>query len=346
VRSFIHVVLSTHSISVPAAVAARLKQRYLQVKFKNFEQVKAASELSACFAAQGITLIPYKGALFAEAYYTDWAARESVDVDFLIAEKDVKAIERYFADANYSKITGVPRPYLNYYVRYFKDLVYIKPGGSFSLEMHWRLMERFSGRYPSFDFFAKGLQSYRAGSFPFIKLLPTYDFLAVVSNHFVKDMCIKFKYLIDVAVLLQKEQSVLNQDMIVQCAKNYKFEKRLMVGLKLVDELLGISFMPSRHQPVSDDMLQAPLSQQIQLKRLYINELSFIKRCLQLQDNFAEKVKFLLRSLAYGFLPTYADINELKLPPYLLPVLAICRPFRLLYKAFAKPNAAQTGTNA
>jgi hypothetical protein len=333
IRSFIYSVIEKHNIGTKSGFAAILKTHYNEVKFKNFSQLKVTAELMAEFKTRNINLIPYKGALFAADYYNDWAARESGDIDFLIAKKDIEAVEDYFIADNYQPLTVVPRPYLKYYRKLFKDIVYRRKDINTSIEMHWRLMERFSGGYPAHDFFIPHLSPFRNGDFVLQKLTPTCDFLAVASNHFMKDMYIKFKYMIDIASIISKEKAVLDTEVIFLSAKKHAFEKRLRTGLELVSQLLGVQLIANEPYKIPDQLLKIPLQPKIYLPRLYINETRFIKYSLGLQDSFFEQVKFLARCFFYFFMPTYADVNRLKLPVYCLPLLIVLRPARLLYEA-------------
>ncbi len=332
-RSFIYGVVVTHQLKLDEKLELNLKKRYSNNRLKNFKQIKAAAEVVSAFKQQGIIVIPYKGAIFAQCYYTDVALRESSDIDFLISKRDIKAVEDYFISQQYEARTAVLRPYLNYYSNFFKDIVYYNDEViAASIEMHWRLVDRYAGNYPIYEFFAPHLITTPVGGLTIDKLSPTYDFLAVASNHFVKDMGIKFKYMVDMACMILLERESLDLDVIIRCARQYGFEKKLGVGLQLVDELLGIELIGHRQQPLSTELLRTPLQYPIHLTRLYINEPAFLKRSLLLQDNAWNKFKFILRCFLYAFLPTYADINELKLPVYFLPVLIITRPFRLIYQ--------------
>jgi Uncharacterised nucleotidyltransferase len=332
-RSFIYGLVVTHQLKLDAKLELNLKKRYSNNRLKNFKQIKATAELVNAFKQQGVIIIPYKGAIFAQCYYTDVALRESSDIDFLISKRDIKTVEDYFISRQFEARTAVPRPYLNYYSTFFKDIVYYKEELiAASIEMHWRLVDRYAGNYPAYEFFATHLIPAAVGGLTIDKLSPTYDFMAVASNHFVKDMGIKFKYLLDMACMISRERESLDLDVIIGCARQYGFEKKLGVGLQLVDELLGIELIGHRQQSLSNELLRTPLQYPIHLTRLYINEPAFLKRSLLLQDNAWNKFKFILRCFLYAFLPTYADINELKVPVYLLPVLIIIRPFRLIYQ--------------
>lgn len=342
-RSFIYGVVINHKLKLNEKLEFNLKTRYNNNRLKNFKQIKAAVELINVFKQQGIVVTPYKGAVFAQSYYTDMALRESSDIDFMIAKREVKAVEDYFISQQYEARTSVPRPYLNYYSRFFKDIVYYKAAVvPASIEMHWRLVDRYAGNYPGYDFFAPHLIPSPVGGLTVDKLSPTYDFLAVASNHFVKDMGIKFKYLVDMACMINREQGTLDLGVIAGCARQYGFEKKLGMGLQLVDDLLGIELVGHRQRLLSNELLKTPLQYPIHLTRLYINEPAFLKRSLLLQDSAWHKFKFVLRCFLYAFLPTYADINEMKLPVYFLPVLIVLRPFRLIYQVIRpKKNAVQ-----
>jgi hypothetical protein len=332
-QSFIYYVLVHHGVTANENLMQGLKKRYANTRLKNFRQLQAATSLINAFKERGITIIPYKGAIFSQAYYADLAQRESIDIDFLIDRRDIKLVEDYMMAENYSPLTAVPRPFLNYYSKFFKDIVYQNRAivGA-AIEMHWRMVDRYAGSYPTYEFFKPHLANYHSGGLKIDKLKPTYDFLAMASNHFVKDMGVKFKYLVDMGCLISKEGEWLDVTVINNCAKKYGFEKKLSIGLQQINQLLGIEFANVNPQALPDALLTTPLQYPIALTRFYIDEPLFIKRALLLQDSFINKVKFILRCALYIFLPTYADINELKLPVYCLPLMIVIRPFRLLYK--------------
>ena len=334
IRSFIYSVVINHHLVIDNEVKKRFKRFYNNTKVKNFNQLRFASNLFNVFKEEGVNVIPYKGVFFAVDYYSDWAARESVDVDFLIDKKDALFIENYCKTKSYSGLTTIPTNYLNYHQRFFKDLVYLVPSIKSSLEIHWRLLDRFSGKFPTYNFFIPHMQPYQKDDLKIDKLLPTYDFLIMASNHYVKDLSIKFKSLIDMACIVTQKGDLIDSNVIKSCAKKFEFEKRLNLGLDLLDDILGINFLVSSRERLSAEQLRMPLS--VKLPRLYIDEPNFIRLSLKLQDNFFCKIKFLCRCFAYYLLPTYTDINESRASNYGLPILFLMRPFRIVYHAFKR----------
>ncbi|MGF7078513.1 nucleotidyltransferase domain-containing protein [Mucilaginibacter sp. UYCu711] len=339
-RSFVHVIIKQHAITAAPQFEGRLQKSYNKIRHQNLTMAIAAAKIISDLKERGIVIIPYKGPFFAHSYYGDIALRESTDLDFLVAPNDVDEIENYFISNNYSAKTTVPKAYLKYYTQHFKDIVYRTPGNrdAFSVEMHWRLMEKFSGDYPAYDFFLPHLQPNAIGGLKVNKLSPTYDLIAVISNHFVKDMSTKFKYMVDVACLIHKEGVLIDKRILYKTATRYGFKKRLQTGLALTENLLGVK-IDNEPGEITDvtALLPVPLAFPLHLQRLYINEPKFIKRSLQLQDNNRNKLKFISKIVRYAFLPTYEDINQQGAKPKHLLLLSIARPFRLFH-SMIKPK--------
>jgi hypothetical protein len=340
-RSFVYFIIKQHAINTHQQFERRLQKSYDKTRRQNLIMTIAASKMMSDLKKRGVVIIPYKGPFFAHSYYGDIALRESTDLDFLVAPNDVDEIENYFISNNYSAKTAVPKVYLKYYKQHFKDIVYRTPGNhdAFSVEMHWRLMEKFSGDYPAYDFFLPHLKPNAIGGLKVNKLSPTYDLIAVISNHFVKDMSTKFKYMVDVACLIHKQGVLVDEHILYETATRYGFKKRLQTGLALTENLLGIK-MGNQPGEITDvtAFLPVPLAFPLHLQRLYINEPEFIKRSLQLQDNNWNKLKFIFKIIRYAFLPTYEDINQQGTAPKHLLLLTITRPFRLFYGAIKPKN--------
>lgn len=336
-RPFISYIIAEHNIDVQPAFREKLQQDYRIAMMNNVQISFQTARLVNHFKEKGIIIIPYKGAVLAHSYYENMALRESSDIDFLVDRKDVAAIEDYFISIGCRPVQTVPRSYLKFEQFFFKEIVYDTPasvtGRTYSIELHWTLTNRFAGKYPEYPFFRSHIEPYQLNSLSLHKLSPAYDFAAIVSNHFVKDMFGRFKHITDIACFLQRHPGLPDDHIIFSIAREYGFEKKLETGLSLVYALTGIAANP-RHtnKPLPDRYLATPLQYPILLPRLQFNEGGFLKRSLELQDSFINKCKFLGRSFLYIFIPTYIDINTFKLPVYLLPLLFILRPFRLLYE--------------
>lgn len=346
-RPFTWYIIDKFSLEAPAEYTATIKEGYKMTLLSNKRKLLLIEKIVKDLNELGIIVIPYKGAAFTHRYYQSAGLREIADIDLLISPADLPRIEDYFIENGYIARETVPRPFLNYYVTFFKEIVYVAPetqlNKNCAIDLHWRMTNRFAGKFAAHDFFVQHLEP-ADGQHKYPRLKPEYDLAVMLSNHFVKDMFIKFKYLVDIGCFLQKYPGLPDDHLVFQLAKKYKFEKRLEAGLVLVNQLLGV--LPDSKfalEKSPEVFLKTPLSPKLVLPRLQYNEPVFVKRAIGLQDNLFQKFKFITRCAFYSFIPTYIDINECKLPAYALPILFITRPFRLIFnsgKLKPKPTAA------
>ncbi|WP_448700077.1 nucleotidyltransferase family protein [Mucilaginibacter sp. AW1-3] len=332
VRPFIYYNIIKHQIAIGKNVELALKKDHAAIRLKNLKQASVTVNLINDLKKQNVTLIPYKGAFFAHSYYTDLALRESSDIDFFVSIHDAETIENYFTANNFTPKKAVSKKHLKFYQKLSKDIVYTSPSNdpdhSFSIEIHWRLMEKFSGNYPGYTFFSDHLEPVKFAGSVVDKLQPTYDFLAVASNHFVKDVSSKFKYLVDAACLITTQPN-LDTGLIFSTAAKYGFARKLNAGLSLTNDLLGIRLKDwQSKENLPDFYLQTPVK--FPLVKTYLSDKDFLKHSLHLQDNRLNKFKFVGRLAQYTFVRGYVDVMALNLPLSSLVVYFAKAPFRLV----------------
>jgi len=143
-------------------------------------------------------------------------------------------------------------------------------------------------------------------------------------------MTSKFKYIVDVACLIQKEGPSLDLQVISDCAKEYGFQKKLNVGLESLRQLLGFELFENTSVTLSAEDQENPLKYPLVSHRSHFFESEFLNRSFKLQDSLYHKLAFSARCFVYLFLPNKADINAFKLPIAFSPLLVILRPFRLV----------------
>jgi len=329
IRPFVYHVILAKKLDVLAEFKSKLENDYQMALQKNMMQGLMTAEITRDLKKLGIDVISYKGASLAARYYENIAMRESVDIDFIANRKDIAAIEDYFIGKDYFPKETVPRKYLSFYSRFFKDMVYRIPKYDGKVEIHWSLVDLFAGKFPSYAFFKPYTLSHKTVYGEYTVLSPPCEFLATVSNHLVKDMSTRFKYLIDLTCMLSKYPDLLNDPIILETAEKYGFKKKLKVGLSLIDNLIGVKIPGYYHADLSREDLSIPLAYPRAIGKFQFNDITFIKRSLALQDNFKNKIRLLLSCFSYFFIPSYLDINAYRLPAVFLPLLFILRPFRL-----------------
>jgi hypothetical protein len=337
VSSFICDILDKNDIFITEEIHHILKQRYINNQAKCFEQAVISSKLQQSLLDKSITIIPYKGVIFSHNYYGHIGLRESSDLDFIVDIKDADAIEQHLIEMGFHPKTTVPAPYKKYYRKHFKDISYVAPGYNsigYSAEMHWRLLNAHYGEFETFAFFKQGLLEKKIGPLPFVCMNAGYDLLAVGSNHFIKDLSTKFKYIIDIACLLKKNGNEIDPSAVKFVMQKHGFEKRFEYGLFLVKALLGFEIPEYNcNYAFSSDRLNKTI--EYKLVEIKISNGQFLKRSLELQDNGFAKLKFFLRCTYNYTLPMASDIpSNKKYPILLLMFMRLYRSARKVIQRF------------
>jgi hypothetical protein len=340
IRPLLFHVISSNDLKVDQGFFGQLKAFYLQNQFRSMEQLTICHSIITGLNIKRISAIPFKGTSFAYSYYGNMGLRESTDIDLLVHPDDVAAVEDHFKEKGLLPKVAVPSSYLNYYKKYFKEIVYSVPAKTnkaYSVEIHWKALNYYFGSYPGFNFFKEGVMEIHTGALKLPVLKPTYDFLAVASNYFVKDMAVKFKYLIDIACVINKNQQSLNTGLINTIIDQHHCRRKVEYGLQLVEDLLGKSMLNVnrhyrfKHIPIAST-LQVPLA----VRDFNVTNLRFLRKAIELQDNVFQKIKFIGRCAFYFLLPTDNDLNSAKSRKAPIVILALLRPLRLSLKAFSQ----------
>lgn len=330
VRPFIYDVILKYDLDVDTGFKSRLENDHRFMLQRNMMQAILTTKITTDLKDLGITVIAYKGTALVSRYYDNIGMRESIDIDLMASRTDIGKIEDYFIASGYIPKETVPRNYLKFYQGFFKDMVYRVPKYDCNIEIHWSLLNGFAGKYPPFEFFKPHIEPYKQAYGEYAVLSPPFDFLATISNHLVKDMGTRFKYMIDIACILKKHPALLDDPVILSTAAKFGFKKRLIKGLSVVSSLTGVDIPPSCSTTINSEDLLVPLQYPVALSSLQFNNIRFLKHSLRSQDSIVNKARFLLRSFVYFFIPSYIDINTFRLPIFLFPLLFILRPFRLL----------------
>jgi len=332
IRPFIYQIIHKYQLNVPADFKSNLEDDYNIALKRNIAEAVVAAKITEGLTKLGVSVISYKGPLLALQYYENMAMRESVDIDFIVDQCDVAIIEDFFISCGYQAKETVPRGYLKLYLSFFRDIVYRIPEYNLNVEIHWALLNRFAGRYPSYEFFKTHAIPYQTIYGNFKTLSPAYDFLAIISNHLVKDMGTKFKCHIDIACMLTKYPDLLNEPIILETARKYGFEKKLKKGLSIMEELIGINIPVNYRTQLTREDLAIPLAYPIAISKFQFDSKAYMKRSLALQDNLKNKAKLLTTCFLYFFVPSHIDVNTFRLPAIIYPILFILRPFRLMFE--------------
>ncbi|MCJ8209200.1 nucleotidyltransferase family protein [Mucilaginibacter sp. RS28] len=332
IRGFLYDIIETFDLKIDYSVLNMLKAAASTIQQKNLYQLKITRELARDFQVHNIHALSYKGAFFATSYYKKPFLRESSDIDFLVSQRDViKAIE-YFKEHNYHHKYDIPTKYLGYVMKNCRDLSFKTPGHfsglSCSVEIQWSLVESHFNAFPGYDFFSGNFKKRDGTDVP--GLNETYDFICVSSHHLLKEPLFKFKYLVDLACIVNTAGERLDFEKIEDLYLKLGYERFLYAGSAALTDILGIQFGTSPQVEafyaifLADKNAHLPMVNRLQLFKTFIKNQS-------LRQNFVFMIK-VIRSVAR---PNISDLL-LNLPPRLVPLLFIIRPVRLMNKYIIK----------
>lgn len=330
VRPLLLTAIDEYQLKVPADFYQQLNTFARQHQLRVLEHVHICARAQQMLANAGIASFTYKGVAFAATCYPDIALRESTDIDFLVKPQDAQAIKQLFESAGYQPKVSVPDRYMQYYTKEFKELVYTaatRDGRGCSVEIHWKLIDTYFGEFPGFEFFEKDMVDMPCSGTTITTLKPGAHLLAVISNHFVKDMGVKFKYLLDVAMLLN-HCPALDAKEVLKVTDAYRCRRKTEAGLFLTEKILGVGLAGMKYKYHHKILPGAVLPERFPFSETLVRNRPFMQAALRVQDDFMGRMKFVLRSMKYQLLPTERDLNAVRSMPVPLWLLVLMRPFR------------------
>lgn len=340
IRSFIYHVIQKEAITLPAEFSEKLKKHAFLTGVNSLHQMNMLTKIIADLNKDEVLVIPYKGVTLAATYYESIAMRESSDIDLLVAEDKVEKIRAYFHEKQYVPKVDVPTTYLKYYVRTFKEISFKTPKDSLmvncSVEVQWKLMVSYTGAFEGFHFFAPHVEKHQYQGQEVLRLKPTYDFLCIASNHLIKESLMSFKYLIDMACIIQKNGGALDGLVISNTIKKFFYVDVFYAGLATIYDILGVqlnrdnwpSIATKKNNQILLDTAIGFLKSRPKSGSVFKTISSLLKYDVIPYFWFKRIGKILF----YFLMPGNKDINTFKFPTILLPILFLLRPFMLLYR--------------
>lgn len=335
IRGFIYNVITVSELQIDQQIYDTLKKDAMGITLLGSYQASLAAHLAREFEKLGITVIQYKGNALATRYYKAPFFRESSDIDFLINKDELLQLKRYLNENGYEPKYNISGHQIGFILRFHREFPFKSPkdrmGITCSVELKWRLLERYFGKFHQHDFFVQHLQSYTAiEGTSYVGLTPTYDFLCVASNHLIREPLMKFKYLIDLASIVQNSRGQLDWEAISLHFKLYDFSPFLWSGMNAIAEITGLQLPVSNTPKMTYHLFTAT---EIRTGRsIFFNRI----RIANLQRSFLGKVKFSLKARLFLLIPNLNDLSRTDAPAWTIPFIVPAKSLRFLYSYIAK----------
>src|SRR6266576_3044019 len=326
VMPLIYQALREVSNGVPAAILDELHRCYQSNARKNLRFTAELMRILDCLESHGITAIPFKGPVLAEAIYGNLASREFSDLDILVRRGDFLRAKEAVRDLGFRPGWCLSDAEERAYLTSGYECAFDGPAGRNLLELQWGIVPAFY----AVDFDLEGFFE-RSSRVDFgnrrVSTLSPEDLLLSLSVHAAKHAWIRLCWLRDVAGVLHS--LALDWDRVWQEASRLGIQRILAINLRLANMLLGAGapqFEQQSDHPEITARSDRVAAEMPGAEEYSTESLDYFRLMLQLRERRSDRVRFALRLL---FTPSVGEWSMLRLPGPLFPLYRLIRLFRV-----------------
>ena len=225
---------------VPEKVLGELKGIFYSNTSRNTRLCTWLTRLIKSIRAGGtgkaVTVIPFKGPVLALYTGNDDTGRSYQDLDVLVYKNEFSRLYDNMEELGYHPIYSLNKKTRKWWAVFGREFVFSKE--NVYIDVHFRIQ-----RGPEFIKPGTGLmEEYRdikLMDYPLKALSPEYSVLAICING-TKDGWNRLSFLLDLSQLIRNNRE-LKWEFIITRSKRMKVYTMLCIGLKLSNELLGLS---------------------------------------------------------------------------------------------------------
>jgi len=237
----------SRQMAVPRLVRKELHQRTRRIALRNLFLAGELHRLITAFAAAGVRALPFKGPTLAVEAYGGLPARQFLDLDILVAERDFAIAMEVLNRLQYRAAVPVPARDVPLRLRRCRQISLLRHDGRVTVELH---TDFFSGeRIPGCDF-DRLWQDRKTTVVAGIRLptLSREELLLCLCIHGANHLWSRLEWICDLAALLA-DDGAFDWPRVVRRAGERLLQRRLLVGLQMVQFLVP-AHLPARLQYV------------------------------------------------------------------------------------------------
>jgi hypothetical protein len=298
-------------------------------------------QIVEAFAANGLPVLPYKGAVLAQYAYGNVALRAFSDTDVLIEKRDLHTIKALLLSMGYEPSEKLDETQERICVLSNYECAFTHSSRGTRVEIQWAVWREGLSLTPS----QMGLWEHAASTTLFgrdMLITPPEDMLLLACVHGTKHLWQNLRSICDVAELI-RAHGELDWDALLRRARALGSERMLFVGLLLASDVLGTPLPKIVAQPAQRDGTATALVKHVKQTLFQKPETGrgASVRPLTFHDTFVilrskERVRDRVRAvLSMALKPTLAEYQLLPLPEKLFTLYYAVRPLHLVTQYIA-----------
>ncbi len=312
----------------PESKVRQLKTSYYGYVCNAMLLFKAHLDIIRLLQQHELRAVPYKGPVFAQLIYGDYALRQYSDLDVIVLQKDfVKAHELLLAHR--FVLLKKPDEELSHSFKYDLHWSYLHPEKRYVLEVHWDLVKQRRLRHGfHLDAHWQNMRVIELEGFRF-RYFDLPHLLLFGCLHAAKHSFECLKWICDISEMIKKLDPQ-TWDYTFQRAEQYHIRRILQTGLVLANDLL--------HAPVPREILNSCRSRPVYIleKMAFKTAFNNHKSVSALGHNLRNYIFVMLsrerwrdKVIMEFFLPNERDRKLIDLPPALYFLYFFIRGGRL-----------------
>ena len=312
---------------VPARVLDQLQAQYHANHMRNMILTGELLRLLELLSIHGIEAVPYKGPALALTLYGNLALRQITDLDILVRSRDVLKAKDALVAAGYRQSPEFNPAQERLHLRLNNVLHFFQPDGDVMLELHWAVTPNYLATRLTLDSLWPRLTPISLNGTSVLHL-PPEELLLILCIHGSKHCWESLKWLCDVMLLILTCPA-LNWQRVTTLATETGNKRKLLLGLKLVSDLLATNLPDPILLEIQSDPKVAKLAKQTirHLSGPPGTQIHAFQRAyfrLRMMDRAGDKLRY---SFCFLFSPDELDLTFINLPPGLT---FLYRPLRLM----------------
>lgn len=312
---------------IPPDFAEQLRSQFENSVRQSLAQSGELARLAGLFGEHRISFVALKGPMLSQYLYGALGARTSGDIDVLVKKEDVPRIRNILASSGYRLRTTLHWNSASACVRSREEEISFESPSDVSIDVHWRLMPRYSASV--FDKLSgwESLRTVRLAGREIQTLAPE-PLLLFLCAHGAKHMFERVGWICDIARFLQVTPN-LDWAGIQAQSRSAAALRQLSLGLDLARELLGAPVPELEEDPEVKRLARVISNHLLAGATPPVPAIESTRYTLGVLETPGQR----LRCLAGLYLtPSEAEYRALRLPPWLFFLYYPFRPIRLFWK--------------